>query len=259
MNNENKKLSRNRKRRIERKIEMDDKMKSFLKKYKSDKKNNIDRIKHLEIELVKIKDTKNLIKLEYELKKLNNIQVVNKNLHEKKQKIIRDHAGEFEMVGSLKVGDQTRPTHTRVRNKTDYEAYINSIDGSDDAEDSVFIGYFYKINTPQFNKVNRSQYGNGCYYKHEKTEYPGKNCFIPTKGYFFVKCSDFITGEDYKQQYLDFIRNEKRRSNIKTKARIQQFCRANKINLGFLDGMKFFLDRLRLEIMLCFCTIINFV
>ena len=38
MNSENKKLSRNRKRRIERKIKMDDKMKSLLNKIKSEKK-----------------------------------------------------------------------------------------------------------------------------------------------------------------------------------------------------------------------------
>ena len=40
------------------------------------------------------------------------------------------------------------------------------------------------------------------------------------KGYCFVKCINFLTGEDYKEQYLDFIRNEKRRSNIMTKAGI---------------------------------------
>ena len=38
MNNENKKLSRNRKRRIERRIKIDDKMKSLLIKNKSEKK-----------------------------------------------------------------------------------------------------------------------------------------------------------------------------------------------------------------------------
>ena len=38
MNNENKKLSRNRKRRSERKIKMDDKIKSLLNKIESEKK-----------------------------------------------------------------------------------------------------------------------------------------------------------------------------------------------------------------------------
>ena len=38
MKNENKKLSRNRKRTIERRIKMDDKMKSILNRNKSEKK-----------------------------------------------------------------------------------------------------------------------------------------------------------------------------------------------------------------------------
>ena len=73
MNDENKKLSRNRKRRIERKIKMDDRMKLLLNKIKSEKKKKnkkIHNIKQLEIELVKIKYTNNPNKLEYELKEL---------------------------------------------------------------------------------------------------------------------------------------------------------------------------------------------
>ena len=60
------------------------------------------------------------------------------------------------------------------------------------------------------------------------------------KRILFVKCINFITGQDYKQQYLDFIRKEKRRSSLMTKARIQPFCRANKINLGYFDGGRVF-------------------
>ena len=30
----------------------------------------------------------------------------------------------------------------------------------------IFIGYIYKINTPQFNLVIRNQYGNGYVFKH---------------------------------------------------------------------------------------------
>ena len=140
------------------------------------------------------------------------------------------------MVGNLKVDDQTCQTIIRFRNMDDYESYINSIDEGCDAEDAIFNVYVYKINTPHFNKVNRSQYGIGCDYKHEIIEYKGNICFIPTKGYCFVKWVNFLTGRDYKEQYLDFIRNEKRRSNIMTKARIQPFCRANNNNLGYFDG-----------------------
>ena len=88
--------------------------------------------------------------------------------------------------------------------------------------------------------VNRSQYGNGYDFKHEIIEYRGNNCFIPTKGYCFVKCLNILTGEDYKQQYLDIIRKEKRRSNIMNKTRKQPFCRADKNNLGHWDGEKVF-------------------
>ena len=86
INNENKKLSRNRKRRIERKIKKHDKMKTLLNEIKSQKKNkNIDKIKELEIQLVKIKYSNQPNKLQSALKELNKIEVINKNLHEIKQ------------------------------------------------------------------------------------------------------------------------------------------------------------------------------
>ena len=149
--------------------------------------------------------------------------VVNKNLHEIKQEVLVDKTGEFEMVGSLRVGDQNRQTHIRFRTIAVYEAYNNAIDQDYESEDSIFNGYFYKIDTPHFNLVDRSQYGNGCDFKHEIIDYQGENCFIPTKVYCFVKCIKFLTGKDYKKN-LDFIRNEKRRSKNMTKAKIEPFC-----------------------------------
>ena len=237
--NENKKLSRNTKRRIERKSKLDDDLKLLLNKIKSEKRKRnkiLDKIKELEILLVNIKYANNPNKLQSELKELNKIHVVNKNLNETKHEILEDYTGELEMVGNLKVGDQNRQTHIRFRNVSDYEAYINAIDEGYDAEDAIFKGYIYKIDTPQFNKVNRSQYGNGCSFDKIIIDYRGNNCYIPTKGYCFVKCNNILTGEDYKQEYLDFIRNEKRRTNIMTIARIQPFCRANNINLGYYNN-----------------------
>ena len=193
------------------------------------------------------------------MKELFKIQVVEKNLHEIKNGIILDYTGELKMVGNLKVGDQLRQTHIRFRNISDYEAYINSTDEGYDAEDAIFNGYIYKINTPQFNLVKRSQYGNGCHFKHEINEYRGNNCYIPTKGYCFHKSINFLSSEDYKQQYLYFIRIEKRRSNIMTKARIQPFCRANNISLGYYNEDRVFLEVLQIEIVLYFYSIITFV
>ena len=134
------------------------------------------------------------------------------------------------MAGRLKIGDHILDTHVRFRKIDDYEAYINKIDQDYESDDAIFNGYIYKINTPQFSLVNRSQYGNGCDFKHEIIEYRGNNCFIPTKGYCFIKCINFITGEYCKEQYLEFIRNEKRRSNVMIKAKIQPFSTANNIN-----------------------------
>ena len=243
IDNENKKLSRNRKRRIDRKNKLNADMKILLNKIKSEKKKknkNLDKIKELEILLVNIKYANDPNKLQSELKELNKIQVVNKNLHEIKQEILEDYNGEFEMVGNLKVGDQIRQTHIRFRNMDDFESYINSIDEGYDTDDCIFNGYIYKIDTPQFNKVNRSQYGNGCSFDKLIVEYRGKNCYIPTKGYCFVKCINYLTGQDYKQEYLDFIRNEKRRSNIMTMARIQPCLKKLGIDLGYYNSERVF-------------------
>ena len=56
MNNENKKISKNRGRRIQRKIKMDSNIKLLLNRVKTEKKKKIkkfDKMKELEIELVK--------------------------------------------------------------------------------------------------------------------------------------------------------------------------------------------------------------
>ena len=104
------------------------------------------------------------------------------------------------MVANLKVGDQIRQTHIRFRKIGDYESYINSIDQGYDSEVAIFSGYNYKVNTRQFILVKRSRYGNGCSFDKIIIEYRGNNCFIPTKGYLFVKCIKYLTGEDYKQE-----------------------------------------------------------
>ena len=129
-------------------------MRVLLNKIKSEKKKknkNLGKIKELEILLVKIKYANDSNKLHSALRELNKIQVNDKNLHEIKQEILLDYTGEFEMVGNLKVGDQSCQTHIRFRNKDDFEAYINSVDQDYDSDDSIFKGYIYKINTPQFN------------------------------------------------------------------------------------------------------------
>ena len=190
IDNENKKLSGNTERRIDRRIKINDDMKLLLNQIKSDKKKkkkNLDKIKQLEILLVRIKYADKPDKIESGLRELNKLQVIDKNLHEIKNEILQDYVGEFEMVGNLKVGDQIRQTNIRFRNMEVFESYINYIDQDYDSEGAIFNSYICKLNNLQFNKVNKSQYGNGCGFKHEIIEYRCNNCFIPTKGYCFVK------------------------------------------------------------------------
>ena len=241
--NDNKKLSRNTKRRNDRRSKINDDMKLLLNKIKSEKEKkckNFDKIQHLEVLLVRIKYADTPDKLESALRELNKIEVIDESLREIKNEILVDYVGEFEMDGDLKVGDQIRQTVTRFKDMDNGEAYIKSIDQDYDSEDAIFNGYIYNLDTPRLNKVNRSQYGNGCDFNHEIIEYPGNNFVIPTRRYCFVKCINFLTGKDYKQQYLDFIWSEKRRTKIVTKARIQSFCRANNFDLGYGDVERVF-------------------
>ena len=140
-------MSRSRKRRLERNIKDDDEMKSLLNKIETERKKknkNLDKIKELEIKLVKNKYINIPDKLQSELKELNKIKVFKKIYTSFNRKILVDYTSEFEMVGNLKVGDEIRQTHIRFRNISDYEAYLNSIDEGYDAEASIFNGYIYK-------------------------------------------------------------------------------------------------------------------
>ena len=169
---------------------MNDEKKSLLNKIKTEKRKKnkkINKLKELGIKFVNINYAKNPNKIQSALKELNKIQVDHKNSHEIKKEILVDYDGEFEMVGNIKIDDQIKQTHIRFRNINDYESYINAIDQDYDSEDANFNGYIYKIITPQFNKVNRSQYGNGCTFDKKIIEYRGNNCFIPSKRYCFVK------------------------------------------------------------------------
>ena len=244
--NENKKLSRNRKKRIDRRNKINDDMKLLLNKIKSEKKKkyrNIEKIEQIETLLVRIKYVDNRNKLESALKELNKIKVIDKNLHGIKNEILLDYTKAFEVIENLKVGGQIRQTNIRFTNMHDFEAYINAIDEGYDAEDAIFNGYIFKINTPQFNIVNRSQNGNGCSFDKIIVEYRGNNCFVPTKRFCFVKCINYLTGQGYEQQYLDFIRNEKRRSNIMTMARFNLFVEQIILILVITKMIEFFLEQ----------------
>ena len=98
------------------------------------------------------------------------------------------------------IGEIEQKTNIRVKNIDDYETYINTIDVDYDAEDVAFTGCFYILNTPEFDKVNRSQSGKITDFEQDIVEYTGNNCYIPTGGSCFIKCINHLTDKDYTEE-----------------------------------------------------------
>ena len=66
------------------------------------------------------------------------------NLHEIKKEILEDYTGDFELIGSILVGEIEQKTNIRFKNVDDFENYINAIDnGGYDSEDVIFTGWLY--------------------------------------------------------------------------------------------------------------------
>ena len=89
-------------------MKIDQEVKSISNIIKTEKKRkkNIDKIRQLEIESVKIKYVDNPNKLQSDSKELHEIQVVDKNLHPIRNGILRDYASEFEMIRKISIVDQ---------------------------------------------------------------------------------------------------------------------------------------------------------
>ena len=161
------------------------------------------------------------------------------HLNEIENEILKDYTGDFELIGSMLIGEIEQKTNIRFENVDEFETHINAIDNSGyDSGDVIFTGLLYKLNTPEFNKVNRSQYGKGTDFKQDIVEYIGKNYYIPTSANCFKKCINYFTIKDYTQEFLTFIQTEQRRSNVMTSARIQPFSGKYNINVGCYDGFR---------------------
>ena len=130
----------------------------------------------------------------FELATSDKIHVNGLNLHEIQNEVLEDYRGDFELIGSMLVGDLEQKTNIRFKNVDDFESYINAIDNSGyDSDDVIFTGWLYKLNTPELKKVNRSQYGRGTDFKQVIVEYIGNNCYIPTSGNCLIKCINYFT------------------------------------------------------------------
>ena len=123
------------------------------------------------------------------------------------------------------IGQIEQTTKFRFRSVDDFETYISAIDIDYDSEVLILTGWLDELNTPQSNKVNRSNYGIGTDLKHDIIEFIGNNCYIPTIQLCFVKCFKFSTNRDSTEEFLNFIRDSKRTYNVINSASIQPFCK----------------------------------
>ena len=105
----------------------------------------------------------------------------------------------------------------------------------------IFFSVVIKIYTPQFVFVKRSGYGEGTDLKQKVVEFTAKDAYIPPIGLCFMNCVKFLTGKIFEQDFLDFIRNEVRRRNVMTTARIQPFCKKYNTNIGHYGKVRVYL------------------
>ena len=71
--------------------------------------------------------------------------------------------------------------------------------------------------------VNRSHFGRCTVFKQDIVEWICVNSYNPTSINCFIKCTNFLSGKDYREETLTFLWEEKRQSNVMTPARIQPF------------------------------------
>ena len=105
------------------------------------------------------------------------------------------------MIGSMLIGEIEYKANIRFKNVDNYENYIDAIDVDDDSEAVIFTGWLRNLNTPEFNKVNISQYGRGTDFKEDVVEYTGNNCYIPTRGNCCIKCIKFLSVRDFLSEF----------------------------------------------------------
>ena len=112
----------------------------------------------------------------FDIASSNKIYVNKLNLHEIKNGILQDYIGDFELGGLKIIGSIDHKTNISLKKMDHFESYIDAIDVEYDSEDVTFTGYVYKINTFQFKKIMRFQYGKGVKYMQKIVVYHGQNC-----------------------------------------------------------------------------------
>ena len=99
------------------------------------------------------------------------------NLHQIRSENLEDYIVDFELIGSMLIGEIEQKTNITFKNVDDFETDINAIDKSGyDSDDVLITGWLYKLKTPELDKVNIYQYARGTYFKQGNFEYIRNDC-----------------------------------------------------------------------------------
>ena len=159
-------------------------------------------------------------------------------MHAIKNGILIDYTGVFGRTGSMMIGEMEKKTFIRFENVEDFEKYFNAIGFECASEDIILTGSLYKLNTPQFNRVERAQFGRGTDFEHDVFDSIVKNCYIPTSGHCFINYINQLAAKNYTEDFLTFIRTQQRRSHAITTGRIRPFCKKHNIILDCYNGFR---------------------
>ena len=126
-------------------------------------------------------------------------------------------------------------TNRFFKDSNELAKFIDKIlDKYDDHPSIYYTGNIYRY-FKNFKRVKRSEHGRGANEFNNILEYEGLNCYIPSGNGCFLKCINYIFKKDFSNEYFEFIKSYKRRSNVMTRCRIPEFCKRYKIDIGIYD------------------------
>ena len=112
--------------------------------------------------------------------------VSSSKLYQIRNKISEHYTSDFNLIVDF-FREHQQTTAVRFQIIEHYESYNKTIEMDYDADDTIFVGYYYKSNIPDFSKTYRSEYGNRTDFKQDIIEVFGNNCYYSTSGYCFIK------------------------------------------------------------------------
>ncbi|ESO95990.1 hypothetical protein LOTGIDRAFT_174974 [Lottia gigantea] len=141
--------------------------------------------------------------------------------------------GQIEINGQInQKGKHKQDMRLSGFNAQTFQIIYPKMHETSDTSDWYFTGEII-LRKNNFRIVERSKKGSGVNLLKKINEYIGKNCYIPTDCYCFIKCVNYITNTDLTREFQDFINSfqKSNRKGVMTTARISKFNK--KFNTNF--------------------------